>query len=278
MSCFTFDRTKWIFPFLFLLTLPIAGKAQFEYSTNFTYATNNAIITTNGSITITNYTGMDEIVTIPDNISGYPVTEIGSAAFEGSETLTRVAIGTNVTSIDEAAFNGCQNLANISIPSSVVNLGSGAFDDCESLNSIIIPGGVTNISDFAFADCYDLSAIYFEGNAPNLNDIVFALDPVTIYYLSNASGWIDFSDNSSIPTALWLPQIETASGLGFQTNQFGFNLSWAAGQTAIVKACTNLLNPMWLPIQTNSLSSNSVYFSDPQSKNYSRRFYQVVPQ
>jgi hypothetical protein len=277
MPCLGPACAKRIFQILFLLMLPVMAKAQFQYSTNFTYVTNNAVITTNGSITITNYTGVGGMVTIPNTIGSYPVTEIGPAAFENS-ALTYLAIGTNVTSIDSHAFSGSENLINATIPSSVVNIGTNAFDGCGNLGSIIIPGSVTNISDNAFAQCYSLSGIYFEGNAPNIGNLVFALDPVTVYYLAQASGWANFADDNYIATALWLPQIEMDSSFGFQTNQFGFDVFWASGQSVVVEASTNIASQVWPTLQTNAFSGNFVYFSDAHTRNYRSRFYQVLPQ
>ena len=57
------------------------------------------------------------------------------------------------------------------------------------------------------------------------------------------------------------------------TNQYGFNIAWASGQTVVVEACADLANPVWQPVQTNTLTSDSVCFSDPQWANYLARFY-----
>jgi hypothetical protein len=63
-----------------------------------------------------------------------------------------------------------------------------------------------------------------------------------------------------------------------QTNQFGFNINWATGQTVAVEACTNLANPAWQPVQTNTLMTGTAYFSDPQWTNYPNRFYRLRSQ
>jgi len=42
-----------------------------------------------------------------------------------------------------------------------------------------------------------------------------------------------------------------------------------------VDACTNLANPVWSPLQTNTLTADTLYFSDPQWENYSARFYRL---
>jgi hypothetical protein len=60
-----------------------------------------------------------------------------------------------------------------------------------------------------------------------------------------------------------------------QTNGFGFIISWATNISVVVEACTNLANPTWSPLATNTLSGGSAYFSDPQWTNYPARFYRL---
>jgi hypothetical protein len=60
-----------------------------------------------------------------------------------------------------------------------------------------------------------------------------------------------------------------------RTNQFGFNIKWASGQTVVVEACTNLTNPVWQPVQTNALTSDSVCFSDSRWMNHPARYYRL---
>ena len=57
---------------LLLLALPAVVQAQFNYIDNYTI--------TNGTVTIIKYTGPGGDVTIPDMISGLPVTTIGPVA------------------------------------------------------------------------------------------------------------------------------------------------------------------------------------------------------
>jgi hypothetical protein len=53
---------------------------------------------------------------------------------------------------------------------------------------------------------------------------------------------------------------------------FRFNITWASGMVIVVDACTNLANPTWSPLQTNTLIGGSLYFSDPEWTNYPGRF------
>jgi hypothetical protein len=100
------------------------------------------------------------------------------------------------------------------------------------------------------------------------------LDPATIFYLPNTSGWSNTF--ASLPTALWLPQVLTGDPrFGVRSNQFGFNISWASGQAVVVEAATNLSNPVWTPVTTNTLTSRTSYFSDAAWTSYPQRFYRL---
>ena len=67
---------------------------------------------------------------------------------------------------------------------------------------------------------------------------------------------------------------------GFATNQFGFNLTGSSNQVVVVEGCTNLTNPAWSPVSTNTLNTfigtnGTAYFSDQQWTNYPGRFYRL---
>jgi hypothetical protein len=220
--------------------------------------------------------------TIPDS-----VTNIGDSAFGGCYSLTSVTIPNSVTSVGDSAFDDCGSLTNVTIGNSVTSIGDGAFFNCSSLANVTIPNGVTGIGDDAFAGCFSLTSVYFQGNAPSLGAFVFGgfpwsiqypMDNATAYYLPGTTGWsMNFG---GIPTALWsLPYpMVLNSSLGVRSNQFGFIVSWATNLNVVVEAATDLANPIWSAVQTNTLTSGSFYFSDPQWENYPSRFYRVRSQ
>ena len=201
--------------------------------------------TNNGTITITGYTGPGGAVTIPDTINGLPVTGIGSQAFYRRTSL-----------------------ASITIPSGVTSIGDYAFGGCTSLKRITIPGSGTLIGDRAFSYCTSLNGVYFEGNAPLELCAFFGANSVTLYHLPGTTGWG--------PTALWTPLVQVSdTSFGVRTNQFGFNITWASGRVVVVEACTDVAQPIWIPVGTNTLTDGSSYFSDPQWTNYPARFYRL---
>ena len=94
----------------------------------------------NGKATITDCsTSISGAITIPSTLGGYPVTSIGSFAFEYCRSLTSVSLPDSVTSIGSSAFYGCSKLTSITIPDSVTSIGDYAFNDCSSLESITLP-------------------------------------------------------------------------------------------------------------------------------------------
>jgi hypothetical protein len=212
-------------------------------------------------------------VAIGDN-----VTTIGDQAFEYCTHLASVAIPVTVTSIGNDAFYNCDRLASATIGNGVTNIGNDAFA-VTSLASVTIPNSVTTIGSNAFYYCQSLARIYFAGNAPMAASIVFEYNTTnaTVYYLPGTTGW--GSTYGGLPTALWfLPTpviLNNSPGFGVQANRFGFTISWATNSSVVVEACTNLANPIWVPIQTNTLADGSSYFSDSEWTNYPRRFYRL---
>ena len=254
-------------------------------------------------------------VTIPDNVTtiganaflgcinlnkvllSSNVTNMGSEVFGFCSSLSDVKIPHGVTTLGDATFYSCTSLASLVLPSSVTNIGANVFYFCTSLTDVLIPNSVTSIEGSAFGDCFsltnlmipnsvtniasdafnfnstNLANIYFLGNAPKMDKpSLFYYTNLTIFYLPDATGWSN--SLAGIPAFLWLPQIQaiTASS-GLQTNQFGFNIQWASGQSVVVEACTNILD--WQPVETNTLTTGTSYFNDPQWTNYPSRFYRI---
>ena len=133
----------------------------------------------NGTLAIKGYAGFDKIFTVPSEINGKKVTEIGDSVFKDCLILTSVTIPNSVTSVGDRAFWGCANLTSITIPDSVMSIGFIAFSDCSSLKSVTIPDSVTSIGDSAFGDCTSLTAIDVtigNKNYTSVNGVLFNKD------------------------------------------------------------------------------------------------------
>jgi hypothetical protein len=193
------------------------------------------------------------------------VTNIGSYAFGQCQSLTNVTIGSSVTSIGTGAFqvNALKAITVAPNNTSYSSVNGVLFDASQSTliqyprglgaSSYTVPNSVTNIGSGAFEFSFYLTKIYFMSNAPSYGASAFSFVFATVYYLPGTTNW--GTTYGGLPTAPWLPQMQTASvNSGGQTNQFDFNIQWASGQMVVVEACTNLSNPDWQPVQTNTLT------------------------
>jgi hypothetical protein len=109
------------------------------------------------------YTGSDEEVFIPDNI-----TVIGDAAFRQNGRVKRVVLHGKVTAIGRNAFARCTALTEIVIPPSLQTIGDSAFYECRELTSVTIPAGVAVIPENAFSGCKNLTDITIGGGVKTI--------------------------------------------------------------------------------------------------------------
>ncbi len=234
-----------------------AGTHTVQFSTiaGWNTPSNQTVTITNGFLTTAtgNYTGQ----------SSYPYDYTANA---GAIAITGYSCSGGAVTIP-STING--------LP--VASIGQYAFESCSELTSITIPATVTTIGEDAFLDCTSLTGVYFYGTAPGADATVFSGDNnATGYYLPGTTGWGEFSANTDLPTALWTPLIQ-ASGpnFGVNTNQFGFNITWASGWVVEVEVCTNLASSVWTPLQTVTLTNGLFHFSEPLQTNSSGRFYRI---
>jgi hypothetical protein len=150
-----------IFFLLFVISAKAYQEGDFTYSNYSTY------------VTITGYTGPGGSVTIPNTISGLPVTGFGSV-FSNNLNLTSVDIPYSVKSIGSSAFSGCASLTSVNIPGSVSNIGNSVFSGCISLLSVTIPGPVKSIGTSVFSGCVRLTSVTIPGSVSNIGNFAFS--------------------------------------------------------------------------------------------------------
>lgn len=142
-------------------------------------------IFSDGTVVIRKYDGDDEIVTVPSQINGRTVVELGDNALQGStkppdqkkeiilpETIRKIGacsiahcaklekinIPKNLKEIGGRAFIGCSSLKSINI-NNIEKLGWGAFESCESLEEIYVPGAIKTIYQRTFDKCTNLKVL-----------------------------------------------------------------------------------------------------------------------
>ena len=142
---------------------------EMQYSVgNSTYS---YVIEDDGTVTITDYSGTDTDIVIPQSIDGKMVTSIGWSA-----------------------FSGCSGLTSISIPEGVTDIEDGAFSECSDLTSINIPKGVTSIGGFAFALCDNLTIYGTSGSFAE----TYAIQHGIPFIIQSACNYGDLNNDNKI--------------------------------------------------------------------------------
>ena len=100
--------------------------------------------------------------------------------------------------------------------------------------------------------------------------------PTNVIRLTGGNGGVnvDYLTFTALPPGPWNAQVQNDARFGVQTNQFGFDVigdNW----TFVVEACTNLANPVWVPVATNITTGGQAYVGDPNWTNYPGRFYRL---
>ena len=159
--------------------------------------------TDGNSVTITGYAATKQVVNIPPEIRGLPVTLIGDNAFHrknltrvtipesiiiigkfafGGNGLTSIIIPSSVTQVGDYAFNGNQ-LTSVTIPTSVTIIGEGAFSN-NKLNNVTIPDSINRIGKSAFAD-NQLTSVTIPNNLRQLDHGIFENNRLTSVIIPN---------------------------------------------------------------------------------------------
>lgn len=116
------------------LELKLEEKNEVVVSTDKTPASDAKYTYTvsDNKITLTGYSGTDDVLKIPAEIDGLKVAEIGREAFKNA-TFKEVVIPSTVKKIDWFAFSECLSLEKITIPPEMEKIEYGAFNGAHSV-------------------------------------------------------------------------------------------------------------------------------------------------
>ena len=153
-----------------LLSLPALAEvaAASKPLTNGAYATSGDytyMLLEDGGARIIDYTGDAEALTVPAELDGHLVRQIGDRAFTACFSLTSVTLPEGLTSIGEDAFRHCESLTSIALPEGVTAIGDNAFFSC-GLTSIALPDSLTSMGANPFLGCSSLTAIDISPDHP----------------------------------------------------------------------------------------------------------------
>lgn len=153
------------------------------------------------------YTGVDEYVTIPSEISGVAVTKIGVNAFANNTTVKEIVIpagiieigDTSLANLDQYPFLGTTQLQAIVVDENNENYYSkdGVLFDKNNVllwypqnkadEEYVVPENVIGVRKFAFYNCNNLKKLYFTQKNIQLNTwCIYYNSELTVYCFENS--------------------------------------------------------------------------------------------
>lgn len=159
---------------------PSTSKAYVENGFSYRVADKKATITGVAKAKVNKETGEKEeqaptgdLLTIPAEIGGYPVVEIGTSAFQRTK-YKEVQIPESVKKIGAYAFYTCKSLKKVTLPSGITRIMDSTFQNCEKLEEIKLGEKVAYIDDSAFLNCAKLKKINFPNSLKEIARWAFA--------------------------------------------------------------------------------------------------------
>ncbi len=126
------------------------------------------------------------------------ITIIGTSAFCGCDSLTKIVIPDTVKKIYRNAFANCSGLISLNFPETVEYINAGVFQGCTNLKNLQIPDSIESINtDYLFAECSSLSSFVFPKNV-------------------NSIGWGMFANCTSLKEVQFNNQINFLGGEAFK--------------------------------------------------------------
>jgi predicted nucleic acid-binding Zn finger protein len=167
-----------LLPFLFLhfLLMSAVGAQDGDYEFQ----------ASGGTATILRYLGPGGDVAIPDQLGGRTVVTVGTKAFYGIESLTKITIPKSISSIRFQAFSYCTNLVAIEVDALNPNYSSldgVLFDKTQSVihaypggkvGAYAIPDHVTAVWPYAFEGGIGLTGVAIPNNVTKISYKTFS--------------------------------------------------------------------------------------------------------
>lgn len=201
---------------MLLALVPTAAFAAGDDGYTLSYRNNG-----DGTVTVTGYTGIiNGAVTIPAEIDGKTVAEVGMQAFADCDTLKELMVAAK--SINMHAFAGCKNLETLTIESGVEKISDAAFFDCSSLETVTLENGVETIGQQAFNNCSKITSIEIPASVKTIGTSAFSgcksLEAVTVKAVTGSVttiGEAAFLNCSSLETVTLEEGIQTIGTQAF---------------------------------------------------------------
>ncbi|MCB8818495.1 leucine-rich repeat domain-containing protein [Desulfosporosinus shakirovi] len=158
---------------------------------------------------------------VPNQIEGYPVTNIATRAFVSCEKLTEISLPATLKTIGNSAFANCLALTRMDLPEGLAAVGDGAFHNCPSLRELKIPASLASFNPNIITSCPNL---HFDVAAGNLyyigrGGVLYSKDMTTLVAARDLDG-VSFA----VPDTVTVVGAGAFYGSGLQSVTLGPNV------------------------------------------------------
>ncbi|MBQ3886275.1 MAG: leucine-rich repeat protein [Ruminococcus sp.] len=122
----------------------------------------------NGEAYIINCNSFDDVIEVPADITGIPVTKIYTVAFSNT-SASKIIIPENVKLIKKMAFQNCTYLKEVVLPQSLETIEDNVFEGCYALEKADL-GGAKTIGTNVFSGCQSLKEVTFSGDCTSFGN------------------------------------------------------------------------------------------------------------
>ncbi len=130
---------------------------------------------------ILKYLGEATDITVPSNIQGKPVLEIGAYSF--SNKIRNVVLSEGILDVNQNAFRYSEKLLSLRMPLSLIKIGAYAFYNT-AIDSVVIGqteaslqnSRLTEVGDYAFFNCLDIASVTVPPQVDRIGHYAFAAD------------------------------------------------------------------------------------------------------
>ena len=142
-----------------------------------------------GGVRITAYKGTDDIVVIPNELSGKSVVAVDALLFGNNSKVRGVLLPESVTELIGTFTNNTS--IEVVICEGVEIVGDNTFNSCTSLHTVILGDKLKELGNSAFFSCTKLKELYIAPSLTEINSdyattVFFWCDELTIYGVSGS--------------------------------------------------------------------------------------------
>ena len=173
----------------------------------------------NGTLRITKYVGVEANITIPSQIEGSIVTEIGDSVFAGNTKITDVSLPNSIVKLGTKVFSNCTSLKTITCPDSISSMGTEVFSGCTKLTTVKLPSSLTGLSANTFQGCSNLTDVTLGSKVTSIGKYAFsgciALETMELPTSVTTLGEYAFADCTSLKIMELSESVDTLGKYAF---------------------------------------------------------------